>query len=438
MWQTRITALAVLLVGIGIGYFVYSSEVTPGSRFPFKLGLDLVGGSHLVYRADVSTLTQADIPGAMDALREVIERRVNLFGVSEPLVQVEEGSALAGSAGEHRLIVELPGVTDIEQAIKQIGETPLLEFKLVGPDSLIASTTSYTDTGLTGRYLSKASLQFSTGNGGTLANQPTVLLTFNSEGGALFEKITRENVGKQLAIFLDGKVLSSPVIQEAIGGGQATISGNFTAEEGRDLVKSLNFGALPVPIELVGTETIGATLGQESLDKGLHAGIVGMLAVVLFMLLWYRIPGLMATLALTIYVAIMLAIFKLLPVTLTAAGIAGFILSIGMAVDANVIIFERLKEELRGGKDLPDAINDGFARAWLAIRDGHVTSIISAVILFWFGTSLIQGFALTFGIGVIASLFSAITLTRVFLRGIGNVKNRETAKLLFGSGIKLR
>jgi protein-export membrane protein SecD len=249
----------------------------------------------------------------------------------------------------------------------------------------------------------------------------------------------RENKGKQLAIFLDGQLISSPVIREEIAGGQATISGgNMTADEARDLAKNLNFGALPVPIDLVSTQTIGATLGNESLQKGLHSGIVGMLAVVLFMILWYRLPGIMATVALSIYVAIMLSIFKMLPVTLTAAGIAGFILSIGMAVDANIIIFERLKEELRHGKDLPDAINDGFARAWLAIRDGHVTSIISAIILFWFGTSLIQGFALTFGIGVIVSLFSAITLMCVFLRGLGNIHNHNVARILFGSGIKLK
>ncbi len=442
MWQTRLTALLVLLVGIGIGYFVYHSEIDPSSRFHFRLGLDLVGGSHLVYKADTSSLGSADIPGSMDALREVIERRVNLFGVSEPLVQVEEGSAIAGSAGEHRLIVELPGVTDIQEAIKQIGQTPVLEFKLIDPASVTSasSTPVFITTGLTGRYLTKAQIQFQSGKtAGALTNEPMVLLTFNSEGGDLFAKITRENTGKQLAIFLDGQLISSPVIREEIAGGQATISGgNMTAEQARDLAKNLNFGALPVPIELVSTQTIGATLGNESLQKGLHSGIVGMLAVILFMILWYRLPGIMATFALSIYVAIMLSIFKLMPVTLTAAGIAGFILSIGMAVDANIIIFERLKEELRHGKDLPDAIQDGFARAWLAIRDGHVTSIISAIILFWFGTSLIQGFALTFGIGVIVSLFSAITLTRVFLRGVGNIKNHDTARILFGSGIKLK
>lgn len=441
MWKSRALAGIILLLGMGVGYFVYSSE-TNVSRFPFKLGLDLVGGSHLVYHADTDAVAPGDIPDAMEALREVIERRVNLFGVSEPLVQVEEGSAIAGGAGEHRLIVELPGVTDIEDAIKQIGQTPILEFKLIGlsTSTNASSTPTFIDTGLTGRYLTKAQLQFTnSSNTGSFANEPMVLLTFNSEGGALFAKITKENKGRQLAIFLDGAIISSPVIQEEIAGGQATISGgSMTADEARDLAKNLNFGALPLPIELIGTETIGATLGADSLNKGLRAGIAGLIAVALFMIVWYRLPGVMATLALTMYVAIMLAIFKLLPVTLTAAGIAGFILSIGMAVDANVIIFERLKEELRGGKSLADAITDGFARAWLAIRDGHVTSIISAVILYWFGTSLIKGFALTYGLGVMLSLFSAIALTRVFLKAIGSMENTELVKMLFGSGIKLK
>jgi protein-export membrane protein SecD len=226
------------------------------------------------------------------------------------------------------------------------------------------------------------------------------------------------------------------VVNEAILDGNAVISGNFSIPEGRELVGRLNSGALPVPIALLSTQTVGATLGEKALNSGVRAGILGVLIVAIFLILWYRLPGIVATVALAIYIGVMLMIFKLIPVTLTAAGIAGFILSIGMAVDANILIFERMKEELKKGKDITDAMHDGFARAWLSIRDSNTSSIISAVILFWFGTSLVKGFALTLGIGVLISMFSAITVTRTFLLALGTRGHGRVIRFIFGSGIK--
>lgn len=439
MINTRIYAFGVLLLGALLGWFLYASQTGSINR-PFKLGLDLSGGTHLVYRADITNLQSTDVDESMSALRDTIERRVNVFGVAEPLVQTEVSSGLGGER-EQRLIVELPGITDTQEAIRLIGQTPVLEFALVQP----AATASTTDasstptllpTGLTGRFVTRAQVEFS-GAGGAqgMPTEPTVLLTFNSEGSALFEKITRENVGRNMAIILDGQVISAPVIREAIAGGTATISGGFTAQEAKELARNLNFGALPVPIELVSTQTIGATLGSEATARGVYAGIWSVIAVAVFMLVWYRLPGIIAALALTLYVIAMLALFKLIPVTLTAAGIAGFILSIGMAVDANVLIFERMKEELKAGKHTGEATREGFARAWSSIRDSNVSSMITAVILFWFGTSVVKGFALVFGIGVLVSMLTAISASRLFIRSLGDHANRGAARFLYGSGL---
>lgn len=429
--RIRFGAVVILIAAVLLGFFVYTSQTDPESRFPFRLGLDLTGGSHLVYQADVSGLPLEDVEDSMSALRDVIERRVNLFGVSEPLVQVEQSSALAEGGVQERLIVELPGVTDVDEAIKLIGQTPLLEFKLVDPAS--TSTMAFLETGFTGRYVERAQLAFGGSNG--LSNEPYIVVDFNSEGKQLFGDITTANVGNELAIFLDGELLSHPVIQEPITGGAATISGSFTPESARDLVKDLNFGALPVPINLVSTQSVGASLGEETLQKGIFAGLIGLAAVAAFLILWYRLPGVIAVVALAIYVVVMLSIFKLIPITLTAAGLAGFILSIGMAVDANILIFERIKEEIFTGKKLENAIRDGFARAWLPIRDGNLSSILTAVILFWFGTSIVEGFALTFGIGIIISMLTAITVTRTFLLAVAMFEDPKTIKAFFGSGI---
>jgi protein-export membrane protein SecD len=269
-----------------------------------------------------------------------------------------------------------------------------------------------------------------------VSGQPIVALQFNSEGEELFAQITRENVGEVLGIFLDGAPISLPVINEEIRGGEAVISGGFSVEEARNLVRDLRFGALPVPIELVGTQTIGPTLGARALEAGVQAGLVGFSLVVIFLIIWYRLPGLLASIALVIYIIINLAIFKLVPVTLSAAGLAGFILSIGMAVDANILIFERLKEELLSGRGLLDSIEEGFKRAWLSIRDGNISTILTAVILFYTTTSLVRGFALTLGIGVLVSIFTAITITRTFLLAVVPKEGgSEKLKTLFGSGL---
>jgi protein-export membrane protein SecD len=453
-------ALAVILFGCAVSYFVYVATVNPESLKPFKYGLDLAGGSHLVFDADLSDVTPGEEQAAMNSLREVIERRINVFGVSEPIVQVEKSSSVAGDP-VHRLVVELPGVTDVDEAVKSIGKTPLLEFKLVNAEAVAAeealeklkqSATSgamvnnvtvngkgvgerYLETGLTGRYIERAQLVFgNANNSGTGVSEPIVQVSFNKEGDELFTKITTEHTNEQLAIFLDGALLSDPVIREPITGGTAIITGNFTAEEARELVRNLNFGALPVPITLSGTQSIGAALGEEALHAGVYAGIVGFLFLSLFMIVWYRLSGVVSVVALAMYVVMMLALFKLIPVVLTAAGIAGFILSVGLAVDANILIAERIKEELAEGKDLDTAITEGFSRAWLAIRDSNIAHIIAGVILFWFGTALIKGFALVFSLGVVVSMLSAITISRTLLVAIRVDTKKSLGRFLMGSG----
>ncbi|MEK7080472.1 MAG: protein translocase subunit SecD, partial [Patescibacteria group bacterium] len=401
------------------------------------------GGVNLIYQADLSAVQ--DKSGAMQGLRDVIERRVNMFGVSEPVVQIQ---------GQDRLIVELPGVKDVQQAIKMIGETPYLEFdeqrteeeskpildkikELQDAEAKGGDITKITDwqqalqnpyfkaTDLTGKYLTKATVNFD-----PITYKPEIQLQFNDEGAKIFEDITSRNIDKPLAIYLDGasiidtnndqkidiQDLYAPIVQTKISGGKAVITGNMSVTTANDIARRLNSGALPVKIgDPISQETVGPTLGAVSLQKSLTAGLYGLLAIVVFMILIYRFPGLLASLALVIYVALTLAIFKLVPVTLTLAGIGGFILSIGMAVDANILIFARMKEELKAGKNLPDAIKEGFSRAWPSIRDSNFNSLIVCAILFTFATSFIKGFALTLSLGIIVSLFSAIFITRIFL-----------------------
>jgi len=289
----------------------------------------------------------------------------------------------------------------------------------------------FLDTGLTGSLLDKAQLSFEQNT-----QAPLVLLSFNDKGRDLFGELTTDNVGKPIAIFLDGVLISSPVVNEPIKDGQAQITGNFSILEAKELVKNLNLGALPVPIELISQSTVGASLGEESLGQSLLAGIIGFIAAALFMLIFYRLPGLLSVVALAIYAALTLAIFEIIPVTMTLAGVAGFILSIGMAVDANILIFERMKEELRRGRTLEDSMKEGFARAWLSIRDSNLSSIITSIILYFFATSsVIKGFALVFFIGVVTSMFTAITASRTLLFAM-RLKDSKLSKFLFSSGIK--
>ncbi len=435
MWKKRFFAFVLLVVAGGIGYFAQPKN---SPNYPYRLGLDLSGGTHLVYQADTSKIPAGEVAGAMSALAEVVERRVNLFGVSEPLVQIEQGGTVG--AKEQRLIVELPGISNVTEAVKLIGKTPSLEFRLLKPgvDKLSKEEFEKKTVGeiflpaeLTGSYLSRARLEFDQ------LGKPKVSVEFNAEGKKLFAKITREHIGKPLAIFLDGVVISNPVIQQEISGGTAEISGGFTIPEAKNLVRDLNYGALPVPINLVSTQTIGASLGVDALEASVNAGIMAFIIVGLFLIIWYRVPGVVATIALAIYTAINLAIFKLWPVTLTSAGIAGFVLTLGMAVDANILIFERMKEELKRGKELPLAMKEGFARAWLSIRDSNISSIITGTILFYFAsTSIVKGFAFVFVIGTAVSMFTALTASRTLLFAVGIKGTSRFSRFFFGSGIK--
>lgn len=395
-----------ILLGIAALMVLTGLFVFPNPYFqtkPYQLGLDIAGGTSLTYRAEIAGTDLKNRPEAMEGLKDVIERRVNLFGVKEPRVEV------AKTPEEWRLIVELAGIKDINQAIQLIGETPFLEFREEIPGEEVG-TIDFKPTVLTGRYLDRAELDFD-----PTTYQPVVNLQFDGEGGKIFADLTQRNVGKRLAIYLDGAPISIPVVREPILNGRAQISGNFTLDEAKQLVRRLNEGALPVPITLIEQRTVGAILGQEALVKSIRAGVLGFILVALFMIGYYRINGIFAVLALLVYAAVVLSLFKLIPVTLTLAGIAGFILSVGMAVDANILIFERTKEELRSGKPRIAAINEGFSRAWPSIRDSNISTIITAIVLYTFATSIVKGFALTLLVGVLVSMFSAIFVTRTFL-----------------------
>ena len=441
MTKIRIYAVILLLLTVALGFFLVRTEKDPTSNWHFRLGLDLKGGTALTYKADVSKIAPSGVKDAMASLKDVIERRVNQFGVSEPVVQVEEAGIAAGAgSADQRLVVELPGISNIQEAVALIGKTPLLEFRLVSDNAqaLINSNASSTltvdqvflPTGLTGSLLEKAQLEFN-----QQTAEPIVSITWNAQGRDLFAKLTRENIGKPIAIILDGNVISQPVVREEIKDGKAQISGRFTPAEAKKLVADLNYGSLPVPVELISTQTIGATLGANVLNSGIRAGLYGFLIVALFLVIWYRLPGFFAVVSLVSYVVFMLTLFKLIPVTITAAGIAGFILSMGMAVDANILIFERMKEEIRAGRTLRDGIREGFSRAWLSIRDGNFSGIIASLILFWLGTSLVKGFALTLGVGITVSMFTAIVIARTYLFAIATESSSPLVKFLFGSGI---
>ncbi len=396
----------IFLFAVLCGFFVFPKGFGATTR-PWRLGLDLVGGAHLVYEADMTSVAAADRDSVLSGLRDVIEKRVNLFGVSEPQV------FSAKSGNSYRLVVELAGIKNVADAIKNIGETPLLMFAEVkaGISTTTPASEAFTPTTLTGRYIVGASLIFD-----RVTGAPQISLVFNDEGSKLFETLTKKNIGKQIAVFLDGSLVTAPTVQEAITGGKAQITGQFSLDEARTLVSRFNAGALPAPIHLISQETVGASLGTDSLNKTLFAGTIGTLLVMLFMLVYYRKLGVFAVLALLIYIALTLFIFKGVGITMTLSGIAGLILSIGMAVDANILIFERTKEETKKGMKPSMALEEGFKRAWLSIRDSNISTIITSIILYYFTTGFIKGFGLSLLIGVILSMFSAITVTRTMLR----------------------
>ena len=378
---------------------------------PTKLGLDLVGGSRLVLEAQTTETVAKITPDMMDSLKFAIENRINKMGVAETLVQ---------QTGDKRLLIEIPNISDLEKAKAFLGETAALEFKEPGP--VVDGQQTWIPTGLTGKDVSKALV-------GTSQNgQWVVELRFNDAGAKKFGELTTRLLGQQMAIFFNGELASAPVIRDAILTGSAQISGGdqgYPYEEAKRMVDLLNAGALPVPASVIEENLVGPTLGADSIAKSKVAALVGLGFVMLFMLAYYRVPGLIADIALICYSIILFALFKTIPVTLTLAGIAGFILSIGMAVDANILIFERTKEELRAGRTLFTAINSGFDRAFSSIFDSNMSTIITCIILYVLGTSVVKGFALTLALGVIVSMFSAITITKNIMHlvfGTGDLK----------------
>lgn len=549
--KIRFQSLFVLALAVLTALFTYPKGPNwIRKEVKLMLGLDLAGGAHLEYEADLSKIESQDREAAVEATRNIIEERVNSLGVGEAVVQTNK------TKERYRVIVELPGVTDIKQAIQKIGDTPVLEFKeqaepiplteeektsraqfnkeqkqkaenflkeLQGAsdddfakkarelsedpgsqekggdldfaakgmfvpefDTVIFEKLKdgetyfetvetmfgyhiirrvesrckntkenkvvpcetkkdmiesdivdevrsrhilfrkhsldpeppqdqWKNTALSGEYLSRAGVQFDNQTG-----FPIVSLEFESDGARIFEEITARNIDKQVAIFLDGNLVSAPRVQQKITGGNAVITGTFTVKEAQELAKRLNAGALPVPITIVAQEQVGATLGAKSVEQSFLAGIIGMILVALFMIAFYRLPGVVASFSLLVYTLIIITLFKLIPVVLTLSGIAGFIMSIGMAVDANVLIFERIKEELRAGKTLHAAIDEGFSRAWSSIRDSNVSTLITCFVLIWLGESLIKGFGITLSLGIFTSMFTAIAVSKVLLKLIAS------------------
>lgn len=378
-----------------------------------KQGIDLAGGTHLVFQADTQNIAAADRESAVEAAKNNIERRVNLFGVAEPVIQTSQ-------VGEnYRLIVELPGVKNINEAVDLIGQTAQLDFRELPKEATAAANLlDFKPTGLTGKDLSLSQVQFDSKTGA-----PSVGLKFSDEGAKKFAEITSRNVGKPVAIFLDQFPVTIPEVREPITDGSAVITGEFTLEEAKKLSIQLNAGALPVPIKIIEQKNIGATLGEESIQKSVRAGFIGLVMVIVFMTIYYGRLGILASTGLIIYGLLSLALYKLIPVTLTLAGMAGFILSVGMAVDANILIFERMKEEIRSGRPYQQAMELGFGRAWDSIRDANVCTLITCFILFnpfnWSFlnvSGMVRGFALTLGLGVGLSLFTGIVVTRTLLR----------------------
>lgn len=385
-----------------------------------KKGLDLQGGAHLVLKADMNQVEESDRDDALVSAKEIISKRIDLYGIVEPVIQTSK------TKDDYRIIVELPGVTDVDQAIGLIGRTAQLDFRVLPEEEKKKATPSavpifaYQKTDLTGKDLKKANVQFS-----QETSEPVVGLEFTQEGKEKFAQITKENVNFPVAIFLDEQPLTAPRVNELILDGKAVISGQFDVKKAKNLTIQLNAGALPVPVKVVSQKTIGPTLGQESINKSVRAGLIGLSIVILFMAAYYGFLGTIADIGLIIYGILTLAVYKLIPITLTLPGIAGFILSVGMAVDANILIFERMKEEIRIGKKWRGAMEVGFGRAWDSIKDANVCTIVTALVLlnpfnwpFLVTSGMIRGFALTLLIGVLIGLFTGIVVTRTLLRAM--------------------
>ncbi len=382
-----------------------------------KMGLDVQGGMQVVLEVDMSQIASEDKDDALESAREVILKRVDAYGIAEPSV------VTAKKDNSYRIIVELPGVDNPTEALNLVGKTADLSFVLLktasdSAEASAAANLSLEPTGLTGKDLKKAQVSFDPNTG-----EPQVALTFNETGAKKFAQITKENTGQRLAVMLDGQIITAPVINSAIPNGQAVITGSFSLDEAKNLVIQLNAGALPVPIKVLEQRQLGASLGQQAVKDSVVAGLIGLGLVMLFMVLIYGSYGLVADIALLMYAVFTLAIYKLLGVTLTLPGIAGLILSIGMAVDANILIFERIKEELRAGKSYGVALELGFGRAWDSIKDANVATILTALVLinpfnfsFLSTSGMVRGFGITLLIGVILGLISGVVITRTLMR----------------------
>lgn len=387
--------------------------------FSLHRGLDLAGGVSITLHADMNSIAPAQRQTALESAKAVIEKRVNFFGVSEPVIQ----TALVDK--DYRIIVELAGVLDVQEATSLVGTTAQLSFwegvatesarNIATPSALPFGIEALFPhphkTLLTGKDLRESRVTFDPNK-----SEPQVQLTFTDEGARKFAIITKQNIGSRIAIVLDDQTIQAPTVREEISGGNAVITGGFTTDQAKALSVQLTAGALPVPLFVLEQRSIGATLGDVSLQKSLFAGTLGFFIIVLFMIVLYGRLGVVASISLLLYALYTLTIFRIIPVTLTLAGIAGFVLSIGMAVDANILIFERMREEIRAGKPRNVALNLGFSRAWSSIRDSNIASIITSLVLIYFGSGVVRGFAMTLLIGVLVSMFSAITVTRTFLR----------------------
>jgi preprotein translocase subunit SecD len=388
-------------------------------QFELKQGLDIQGGMQVVLQADMSKVEAADREAALESAKQVIQRRVDLFGVSEPIVQTSK------VGDQDRIIVELAGVSDSRQALQLIGTTAELDFRLqdaspsaAATQSAIAFIDSFKKTGLTGSDLKRSTVQYD-----PQTSEPQVAMEFSPEGTKKFADITKAHTGEVLAIFLDGIPVSLPRIGDPILDGRAVISGQFTLDQAKELNIQLNAGALPVPIKVIQQQTIGASLGQEAVEKSVRAGVLGIACVMAFMILYYGWKGVLASISLLIYAVITIALYKLLNITLTLPGIAGLLLTIGMAVDSNILIFERMKEELRMGQPFDRAMELGFGRAWDSIKDANFTTIFTALVLinplelsFLNTSGLVRGFGITLLIGVLTGLFTGLIVTRTFMR----------------------